>query len=57
VASAVAQGFGGYKSEMSDFIFRLLAGCHLPSGKHEGILTYFQTKFNKKIKNICHRGA
>jgi len=27
---------------------RLLAGCRLPSGKQARILTYFQTKVNKK---------
>jgi len=30
------------------YIRRLLAGYRLPAGKHEGILTDFQTKVNKK---------
>jgi hypothetical protein len=25
------------------YIFRLPAGCRLPSGKHLGIVTYYQT--------------
>jgi len=36
---------------MSDYL-RLLAGCRLPSGKHAGILTYFQAKSRKKRKKI-----
>ena len=33
---------------MKRIIRRLGAGCRLPSGKHVGILTYFQTKVKKK---------
>jgi hypothetical protein len=31
------------------YICRLLAAYRLPSGKHTGILTHFQTQVNKKM--------
>jgi hypothetical protein len=44
----VAQPRTDMPSEMSIYR-RLLAAYRLPSGKHSGILTDFQTKVNKKM--------
>jgi len=33
------------------------AAYRLPAGKHTGILTYFQTKINKKISSMLDSGC